>query len=82
MSTHILVSGKDDESYIIEGKDISIQKKKVVFQFFDKANSKAGLELFKQELDEQSSAFKFLPTEHFYREMDEFAYEILFSGSS
>ena len=82
LSTHILVSGKDDESYIIEGKDISIQKKKVVFQFFDKANSKAGLELFKQELDEQSSAFKFLPTEHFYREMDEFAYEILFSGSS
>lgn len=82
LSTHILASSKDDESYIIKGKDISIQKKKVVFQFFDKANSKAGLELFKQELDEQSSAFKFLPTEHFYREMDEFAYEILFSGSS
>ena len=82
VNTHILVSGNDDESYIIKGKDISIQKKKVIFQFFDKANSKVGLELFKQELDEQSSAFKFLPTEHFYREMDEFAYEILFSGSS
>lgn len=82
LNTHILASGIDKESYIIKGKDISIQKKKVVFQFFDKANSKAGLELFKQELDERSSAFKFLPTEHFYREMDEFAYEILFSGSS
>lgn len=82
VSTRILVSGNDNESYIIKGKNISIQKKKVVFQFFDKANSKAGLELFKQELDERSSAFKFLPTEQFYREMDEFAYEILFSGPS
>ena len=83
LSTYILVKDKSDKScYIIRGKDISIQKKKVVFQFFDKANSKAGLELFKQELDERSSAFKFLPTEQFYREMDEFAYEILFSGPS
>lgn len=73
-----------NENYIItiKGNDLPIQKDKLILQFYDKDHSQAGLDLFKNELDERSSAFKFLPSDHLERELDRFAYDILYDGSA
>lgn len=65
----------------INGNTLPLQKNKLMLQFFDKDYSRAGLELFKHELDERSSAFKFLPGEYTDKELDKFAYDILYKGS-
>ncbi|POE37843.1 reverse transcriptase domain-containing protein [Pectobacterium odoriferum] len=77
------ISGIESE-YIINVGDnqLPIQKNKLILQFFDKNHSRAGLEVFKQELDERSSAFKFLPSEHISKEMDRFAYDVLYDSSA
>lgn len=61
---------------------LPIQRDKLILQYFDKNHSKAGLDIFKQELEERSSAFKFLPTDHIDKELDKFAYDILYDGSA
>ncbi|MGF1731220.1 RNA-directed DNA polymerase [Photobacterium kasasachensis] len=77
---------KDSKSgeYIIPVADnfLPIQPEKLILQYFDKNHSRAGLEVFKQELDEQSSAFKFLPEEHIDGDLDKFAYDVLYDGSA
>lgn len=82
---HTILQKNDNENvyYINVGSNsLPVQKDKFILQYFDKDNSHAGLELFKHELDERSSAFKFLPTEHVNRELDKFAYDILYEGSA
>ncbi|MDI3451683.1 hypothetical protein QLG01_00545 [Acinetobacter sp. V89_4] len=64
----------------IDNNKLPIQKDKLILQFFDKKHSRAGLYLFKQELDERSSAFKFLPNDHIDKDLDKFAYDILYNG--
>jgi hypothetical protein len=76
---------KSEDLYIVkitEQNKLPIQEKKVIFQYFDKEHSRAGLEVFKQELEENSSAFKFLPTDHIDKELNKFAYDILYDGSA
>lgn len=70
--------------YVIEvnGNSLPMQKEKLILQFFDKDHSRSGLEVFKQELDERSSAFKFLPSDHIDKELDRFAYDVLYDGSA
>jgi len=63
-------------------KKLTIQKNKISLQFFELNHSTAGLDVFKQELDERSSAFRFLPTDHIDKELDRFAYDILYDGSA
>lgn len=66
----------------IEKKDsITIQDEKLILHYFSKENSLAGLRLFKQEIENRSSAFKFLPDEHVYEELDKYAYDIIYDGS-
>lgn len=80
-----LISKSEDQSNYqiqIEENKLPIQKDKLILQFFDKEHSKAGLDLFKQELDERSSAFKFLPNDHIDKDLDRFAYDILYNGSA
>ncbi|EPF71572.1 reverse transcriptase domain-containing protein [Acinetobacter rudis] len=74
----------NDDNYIITIKDndLPIQKDKLILQFYDKDHSQAGLDLFKNKLDERSSAFKFLPSDHLEKELDLFAYDILYDGSA
>ncbi|RLT91614.1 MULTISPECIES: reverse transcriptase domain-containing protein [unclassified Ketobacter] len=67
---------------IVDGNTLPLQKDKLILQFFDKEHSRAGLEVFKQELDERSSAFKFLPSDHIDKELDRFAYDVLYDGSA
>lgn len=84
MSSVLKVDNGDEKSYSIRVDDsrIPIQKDKIILHFFDHNHSRAGLEIFKKELDEISSAFKFLPDEHLDSELDKFAYDILYEGSA
>ncbi|KAE8545767.1 reverse transcriptase domain-containing protein [Marinobacter nauticus] len=70
--------------YVIDvgGNRLPMQKDKLILQFFDKNHSRAGLDVFKKELDERSSAFRFLPSDHIDKELDQFAYDVLYDGSS
>ena len=80
----LLREDSEQADYLINvnGNNLPIQREKLIFQYFDKNHSKAGLEIFKQELEERSSAFKFLPTEHIDKELDKFAYDVLYDGSA
>lgn len=76
-------SDSDTEYFISVGKNtLPIQRDKFILQFFDHKHSRAGLEVFKKELEERSSAFKFLPSDHIDKELDNFAYDILYDGSA
>lgn len=80
----LLVKSSDTDNYEIKvnNNQLPIQKDKLILQYFDKNHSRAGLEIFKQELNERSSAFKFLPSDHIDKELDKFAYDILYDGSA
>lgn len=82
----LLVYAEDIKNYkygIVVGKNLlPVQEDKLILQFFDKEHSRAGLDLFKKELDEKSSAFKFLPNDHIDKELDRFAYDVLYDGSA
>lgn len=80
----VLFASDQDEGYFIDvdSNELPIQKQKLIFQYFDKLHSKAGLKVFKQELDERSSAFRFLPSDHIDGSLDKFAYDILYDGSA
>jgi len=84
LSNALSTSGEDGSEYVIDvdGNSLPMQKDKLILQFFDKEHSRAGLEVFKQELDERSSAFKFLPSDHIDKELDRFAYDVLYDGSA
>ena len=79
----ILIETTDNNYCIKIGENkLPIQKDKLILQFYDKDHSRAGLEIFKKELDERSSAFKFLPSEHINKELEQFAYDVLYEGSA
>jgi predicted amidohydrolase len=73
-----------DASYLVKIDDICLplQRDKLILQYFDKHHSRAGLEVFKKEIEERSSAFRFLPEDHIDNELDKFAYDILYDGSA
>lgn len=77
---------KDSESgdffISVKGNVLPIQREKLILQFFDHRHSRAGLEIFKKELEERSSAFKFLPSDQVDTELDRFAYDVLYDGSA
>ncbi|MDP2521407.1 hypothetical protein Q8W30_02385 [Neptunomonas phycophila] len=80
----VLTATGDNAEYVISVADntLPMQQDKLILQFFDKEHSRAGLEVFKKELDERSSAFKFLPSDHIDKELDRFAYDVLYDGSA
>lgn len=80
----VLTATDDNAEYVVSvaNNTLPMQQDKLILQFFDKEHSRAGLEVFKQELDERSSAFKFLPSEHIDKELDRFAYDVLYDGSA
>lgn len=77
-----VVDGQSEYVIYVDNNSLPIQKDKLIFQFFDKEHSRAGLEVFKQELDERSSAFKFLPSDHLDKELERYAYDVLYDGSA
>ncbi|MYF47438.1 MAG: RNA-directed DNA polymerase [Candidatus Dadabacteria bacterium] len=64
----------------VDGNRLPVQRDKLILHFLEKEHSRAGLEVFRQELQERSSAFRFLPDEEVDRELDRFAYDILYRG--
>ena len=74
----------NDSCFYIEVDDVHrlpVQKDKLIFYRLEKEHSRAVLEVFREELQERSSAFRFLPGEEIDRELDRFAYDILYEGS-
>ena len=73
-----------DANYVVkvEENSLPLQRDKLILQYFDKEHSRAGLEIFKKEIEERSSAFRFLPEDHIDNELDKFAYDILYDGSA
>jgi len=65
-----------------EYHSLPIQKDKLIFHYFDRNHSLAGLRVFKQEIENRSSAFRFLPDEHIESDLDKFAYDLLLNGSA
>lgn len=72
----------DQYEIFVEEHKLPLQRDKLILQFFDKHHSRAGLEVFKQEIEERSSAFKFLPSDHIDKDLDKFAYDVLYEGSA
>ena len=65
----------------VDDNRLPVQREKLILHFLAKGHSKAGLDVFRQELEERSSAFRFLPGEDVDRDLDRFAYDILYEGS-
>ena len=65
----------------VDGHHLPVQRDKLIFYRLEKEHSRAVLEVFREKLKERSSAFRFLPGEDIERELDEFAYDILYEGS-
>lgn len=77
--------GQDNSSprfyAVFESRRLPVQQDKLILHLLDREHSRAGLEVFRRELQERSSAFRFLPGEDVDRELDRFAYDILYEGS-
>ncbi len=80
----ILSNSDDGAGYniYVDENELPIQKDKLILLHLDKDHSRAILELFRQELDERSSAFKFLPSDHIDVGLDKFSYDVLYRGSA
>ena len=61
--------------------DIKIQNEKIILHFFDKSHTLAGLEVYKTELEKNSSAFRFLPGDDVEQKLEDLAYDVLYEGS-
>jgi len=78
-----LIKNQDDQSLYVEvaNNQLPVQEEKIIIHLLDKGHSRAVLEVFKEQLKERSSAFRFLPSEDIEGELDRFAYDILYDGS-
>lgn len=65
----------------VDDNRLPIQRDKLILHLLDREHSRVGLEVFRQELEERSSAFRFLPGEDVDRDLDRFAYDIVYEGS-
>ena len=72
-----------DPCFNIEVDDnrLPVQQDKLIFYLLDKEHSRAVLKVFREELQERSSAFRFLPGEDIEGKLDRFAYDVLYDGS-
>lgn len=80
-----ITSSEDDKNEFLLTEryhSLPIQKEKLIFHYFHKEHSLAGLKVFKQEIENRSSAFRFLPEDHISNDLDVFAYDILYDGSA
>ena len=74
--------GNGQNYYIkVQNNKLPVQKDKLIYYQLEKEYSRAVLDVFKEELQQRSSAFRFLPEEEIDGELDRFAYDILYEGS-
>ncbi len=75
---------KDSDPYFyaeVDDNRLPIQRDKLILHLLDREHSQVGLEIFRQEIEERSSAFRFLPGEDVDRDLDRFAYDVVYEGS-
>lgn len=84
LPSFITFSEEDSNEFLLTEKyhSLPLQKEKLIFHYFHKEHSLAGLKVFKQEIENRSSAFRFLPEDHISNDLDVFAYDILYDGSA
>ena len=77
------VNGKRDVTYkYSKDKNIQIQKEKITVYSFESKESKAVLDMFKKKIEENSSAFWFLPNESDINDdFDESVYELTYTDT-
>lgn len=64
----------------LDHRILPINEEKLVLHYFEAGSSLAGLNLLKKKLDENSSAFNFLPNENIEEDLDLFAYDALYGN--
>ena len=78
--SNIVVEDKDNLLKIEGFNNLFLQKKKLIFHYYDDKHSIAGLTEFRRELLHQISEFKFLPLEDEDKELDQCVYSLRFGG--
>ncbi|WP_217701873.1 RNA-directed DNA polymerase [Thalassospira sp. HF15] len=70
--------------YLLDKKfhGLILQRDKIILHYFDKNHTLASLDLFEKEIEERSSAFRFLPDDHIEADMEKFSYDLLYAGSA
>lgn len=72
----------DENKYQLKDKpELFVQGKKLILHFYSVDHSHALLDAFKQEVDNNASAFFFLPDDDLQYYINETAYNLLFDGS-
>jgi hypothetical protein len=81
--TKIFQYDSENKSYnLVDNKYLQVQEKKLILHFFSVDHSHALLDSFKQKVDENASAFFFLPEDDLQYYINETAYNLLFDGST
>lgn len=82
LNTGIVISNIDDSLEFSAVKGAVVQKQKLLYYYFDKSHSIAGLYEFIEKTKHAASEFRFLPEEDEWHELNKCAYDILYKGSA
>lgn len=69
------------EYRVVGYKHLLIQQEKIIIHYYQHDHSWAGLKEFKEDLRNQSSEFRFLPTDDMHKELSNEAYDLQYEGS-
>ncbi len=72
---------EDIEYRVVGYKHLLIQQEKIIIHYYQHDHSWAGLKEFKEDLRNQSSEFRFLPTDDMHKELSNEAYDLQYEGS-
>ncbi|MDD1701807.1 MAG: RNA-directed DNA polymerase [Methanoregula sp.] len=84
LKTKILkISDSEPDTYYVEGiNNLQIQSKKLLLHYYSFEHSHAMLDIFKQKIDDNASAFFLLPDDDLKYYINETAYNLLINGST
>lgn len=81
--TNIFQYNSEKKSYhLVDNEYLQVHEKKLILHYFSVEHSHALLDSFKQKVDENASAFFFLPDDDLQYYINETAYNLLFDGST
>lgn len=79
----LIYKEKEPSAYVtVIPEGMIIQEEKLILHYLNKNSNKATLALFRNEIEKNASIFRFLPTEESNKKLEEYAYDILYDGSS
>jgi hypothetical protein len=71
----------DDTIRFTKYNMLEVQNSKLIYHYFEKDHSRAGLKIFKREIERTISTFVFLPEEDIESNIDDVAYNLQYEGS-